>query len=122
MLTLLNSDAKIDAVIAANDLMALGALDALAQAGKRIPVMGSNGTVEAAQAIRDGRLLASVDYDGFKMGCIAMEAMLRHLQGGAIPKEILMPATIVHSGNVAPWLVSVEQRQPPEWNAVVGHR
>jgi ribose transport system substrate-binding protein len=120
MRRILASPTRIDGVIAANDLMALGALDALDAAGRNMLVMGSNGTVEAAQAIRDGKLLASVDYDGFKMGCIAAEAMLRHLDGETIPHEILMPATIVDAANCAAWLVPVEQRQPPAWEAVVG--
>ncbi len=120
MQRILESSTPVDGVIAANDLMALGALDALLEAKRSMLVMGSNGTVEAAHAIHEGRLLASVDYDGFKMGCIATEAMLRHWNGADIPHEILMPATIVHKDNCAAWRVPIELREPPVWEAVIG--
>lgn len=116
MTQLLASVPHIDGIIAANDLMALGAIAAMERVGRLSPIMGSNGTVEAAHAIKDGRLSGSVDYDGFKMGCIAMEAMLRHLHGETVPKEIFMPAAIITRANVAPWLVPVEERPIPGWD------
>ena len=81
--------------------------------------MGNNGTIEAAQAVGAGRLLATMDYCGFRMGCVATLAALRHLRGQPVPAEILLPATVIHAGNHAAWLVPVEQRPVPEWGAVV---
>lgn len=113
---------RIDGVIATNDLMALGAARAADEAGSRPLIVGNNGTVEAAVAIRDGRLLASMDYDGLKMGAIAMMAMLRHLTGETLPPEILLPTTVIHKGNCARWLEPVETRQLPVWEDVVARR
>ena len=110
---------RIDGVICTNDLMALGALDALVAAGRRALVVGNNGTIEAAQAIGAGRLLASMDYDGFKMGAIAAMAALRHLAGQPVPREILLPAQVVDRGNHAAWLVPIEDRPLPDWAAMV---
>ncbi|WP_237213029.1 sugar ABC transporter substrate-binding protein [Falsiroseomonas oryziterrae] len=120
MAGLLALHARIDAVICSNDLMALGALDALDAAGRQALVVGNNGTIDAAQEIGRGRLLATMDYCGFRMGALAAMAALRHLSGLPVPREIILPAEVVHRGNHAGWLVPVEQRPLPEWDALVG--
>jgi ribose transport system substrate-binding protein len=109
----------IEGVIATNDLMALGALDALEEQGRRALVVGNNGTIEAARAVGEGRLLATMDYDGFKMGALAAMAAVRHLRGLPVPPEILLPAQVIHRGNHAAWLVPVAERPLPEWDAIV---
>lgn len=116
---LLRQHARIDAVICTNDLMALGALDALDQVGRRAVVVGNNGTIQAAEAVGQGRLLATMDYDGFKMGAVAGLAALRHLAGQPVPREILLPAQVIDRANHAAWLVPVEQRPLPAWEAMV---
>lgn len=120
MAALLAARPRLDAAICANDLMALGAVEALEAAGRRALVVGNNGTAEAAAAIGEGRLLASMDYCGFRMGALAAMAALRHLDGLAVPREIILPAEVVHRGNHAAWLVPIEQRPLPDWDAVVG--
>ena len=119
MVALLARHPRIDGVICANDLMALGALDALDAAGRRALVTGINGTIPAAQAIDAGRLLASIDYDGFRMGAAAAMAALRHLRGAPVPREILLPAQVIRHGNHGPWLVPVEHRPLPGWAELV---
>lgn len=120
MAALLARHARIDAVICSNDLMALGALDALDAAGRQALVVGNNGTIEAAEEIGRGRLLATMDYCGFRMGALAAMAALRHLAGLRVPREIILPAEVVHRGNHLAWLVPVEQRPLPDWDALVG--
>jgi ribose transport system substrate-binding protein len=120
MAALLARHPSIHAVICTNDLMALGALDALAAAGRSAVVVGNNGTIEAAEAIGQGRLLASMDYDGFKMGALAAMAALRHLAGQPVPPEILLPAQVIDRANHAAWLVPVERRPLPTWEAMLG--
>ena len=109
----------IHGVICTNDLMALGALDALDEAGRRALVVGNNGTIEAAEAIAAGRLLASMDYCGLKMGAVAAMAALRHLGGLPVPRTILLPAQVIHRGNHAAWLVPIADRPLPTWEAMV---
>ncbi len=116
---LLARHARIDAVICTNDLMALGALDALEAAGRSAVVVGNNGTIQAAEAVGQGRLLATMDYDGFKMGAVAGLAALRHLRGEPVPREILLPAQVIDRANHAAWLVPVEQRPLPAWSEMV---
>lgn len=107
--------ATIDGVLCTNDSMALGAIAALAEAGRTALVVGNNGTLPAARAIAAGTLLASMDYCGYRMGALAAMAALRHLRGEPVPREVLLPAEVIHAGNHAAWLVPVEQRPLPEW-------
>ena len=115
MAALLAAHPRIEGVIATNDLMALGALDALAAAGRQALVVGNNGTIEAAEAVGEGRLLATMDYDGFKMGAVAAMAALRHLAGQPVPPEILLAAQVIDRANHAAWLVPIEARPLPAW-------
>jgi ribose transport system substrate-binding protein len=119
MTGLLEAHPAIDGVIAANDSMALGAIEAMAKAGRKAIIVGSNGTIEAAQAIAAGDLLATVDYNGFTMGCIATVAAIRHLRGQTVPSEIMLPTQVIDRGNFQAWLTPIEQRACPAWADVV---
>ena len=110
---------QIDAVLSANDGMALGALEALKEAGRTAVVIGINGILPAVKLIEIGALLASVDFNMFKIGCIATRAALRHLRGERLPEKIMLPAAIIDRTNYKAWLVPVEQRTCPEWSEVV---
>lgn len=107
-----------DAVLAANDAMALGALEALAVRGLRPVVTGVNALPDAITAIRAGALLATVDFDAMKIACIATEAAVRHLRGEAVPSEIILPAQIVDRANCAAWDRPLEERECPRWDDV----
>ncbi|KPK18151.1 MAG: hypothetical protein AMJ67_11545 [Betaproteobacteria bacterium SG8_41] len=111
----------IDAVLAANDLMALAAIEALDAAGRSAPVVGVNAVPEAITAIKAGKLLATADFDALKIACVATEAALRHLRGERVPREILLPAQIVDASNYAAWDRPLEQRPCPDWNLAVKH-
>jgi ribose transport system substrate-binding protein len=107
---------RIDAVLTANDLMALAAIEALEAAGRPAPVVGVNALPDAIAAIKAGRMLASADFDAMKIACIATEAALRHLRGERVPHEILLPVQIVDASNCAAWDVPIEERSCPEWS------
>lgn len=110
---------RIDAVLSANDSMALGALEALKDANRTAVVIGINGILPAVKLIESGALLASVDFNMFKIGCTATRAALRHLEGEPLPEKIMLPAEIIDRSNFKAWLVPVDQRSCPEWNEVV---
>jgi ribose transport system substrate-binding protein len=120
MARLLDRHAAIDGVIAANDLMALGAIEALAAAGRRALVIGSNGTADAIAAIGAGTLLATVEYDTYTMGCAAAYAALRHLRGEAVPAEIMFEFRIIDRANYTAWQVPAAERPCPDWDDIVG--
>jgi ribose transport system substrate-binding protein len=110
---------QIDAVLSANDGMALGALEALKEASRTSIVIGVNGILPAIKAIEAGALLASVDFNMFKIGCIATRAAVRHLKGEPLPEKIMLPAEIIDKTNYKAWLVPPDQRSCPEWDEVV---
>lgn len=119
MENLIQGHTKIDAVLAAADAMALGAVEALEAAGRRATkVVGINGVPEAIQAIKAGRLLATAEFDGFKIGCVAAAAALRNLRGQAVPANIILQGIIIDRSNLAPWDVPMEKRVCPKWEEV----
>jgi ribose transport system substrate-binding protein len=109
----------IDAVLSANDSMALGALEALDAAGRAATVIGINGILPAVKQIEAGRMFATVDFNMFKIGCTATRAAVRHLKGEPLPEKILLPAEVIDKTNYRAWLTPVEQRACPEWTEVV---
>ena len=111
--------ARIDAVLCANDGMAIGALEALEAASRTAVVIGINGILPAVKLVESGAMLATVDFNMFKIGCTATRAALRHLKGEPLPEKILLPAEIIDKTNYQAWLVPVDQRACPEWADVV---
>ena len=111
----------VDAVLCANDVMALGVLDALdAQgSGERPLVVGVNAIPEAVAAIASGRMLATADFDAMTMSSVATEAAVRHLRGEAIPAEIMLPVQVVDAGNCAAWNRPFAARPDPSWHDVI---
>jgi len=121
MADLLAKPPRMDGVLSANAVMSLGILSALDAAGLSVPVIGVNALPEAIDSIKAGRLLATVDFDAMKIGCVATEAAIRHLHGQAVPAEIILPVQIVDRSNYQPWDKPLEQRECPRWNDVVGN-
>lgn len=119
MSQLAGNGCQFDAVIAANDTMALGALDALAQSGRNCAVVGVNAIPEAIEAIKRGRMLATADFDAMKMACIATEAALRHLRGEAVPPRITLPVQVVDASNCSHWDRPYASREIPSWSNVM---
>jgi ribose transport system substrate-binding protein len=120
MAKLLREHARIDALLSANDSMALGALEALAKAGRSTTVIGINGILDAVRQIETGAILATVDFNMFKIGSVATLAALRHLARQPVPDKIILPAEIIDRSNYQAWLTPVSERPCPEWGDVVG--
>jgi ribose transport system substrate-binding protein len=106
---------QIDAVLSANDSMALGALEALKDANRTATVIGINGILPAVKKIESGEMLATVDFNMFNIGCTATLAAVRHLRHEPVPDKLMLPAEIIDRHNYKAWLVPVEQRPCPKW-------
>jgi ribose transport system substrate-binding protein len=110
---------QIDAVLSANDSMALGVLQALKEVNRTAIVISINGILPAVKQIEAGAILASVDFNMFKIGCVATRAAVRHLKQEPLPEKVILPAEVIDKTNYKAWLVPVEQRSCPEWSDVV---
>lgn len=115
MENLLQSHPQIDGVLAANDAMAMGAVEALEGANRTARVIGINGTKEAVDAIKAGKLLASGDYNGFLQGCIGTIIAARTLRKEPVVQEIVLKPTVVSKENYQPYEMPVETRSCPTW-------
>jgi ribose transport system substrate-binding protein len=112
----------VDAVLCANDHMALGVLDALAaKEGHlgRLLLTGVNAIPEAITAIETGQMLATANFDPMAMSCIATEAAVRHMRGEKIPPEIILPVQVIDITNVSKWNLPLEARACPNWQDVI---
>ncbi len=119
MARFLAEHSEIDAVLSANDSMALGALQALDGVGRKAIVIGINGILPAIKQIENGRMLASVDFNMFRIGCFATLAAVRHLSGDNVPEKVMLPAEVIDRSNYKAWLTAVEQRSCPAWSQVM---
>jgi ribose transport system substrate-binding protein len=124
MTRFLATGVPFDAVLAANDAMALGVIEALSEtpsASKAplCPIVGVNALPAAIQAIKTGTMLATASFDALKMACLATEAAVRYLRGERVPREIILPVEIVDRSNCTAWDRPFEAREPPNWDDVV---
>jgi ribose transport system substrate-binding protein len=119
MAQMLKDFPEIDALLSANDSMAIGALDAMKEAGRSMTVVGINGILPAVKEIEAGHILATVDFNMFKIGCTATIAAVRYLHHEPMPDKVMLPADIIDKNNYKAWLVPVEQRTCPDWAALV---
>ena len=81
------STTEYDCIIANNDAMALGAIEALVQAGKDpadTPVVGIDATVDGCNAIKDGSLAMTVFQDGEGQGYGALMAAYNMVMGNEL--------------------------------------
>jgi ribose transport system substrate-binding protein len=80
---MLQAHPEIDAVFACNDMMALGAVEAIAAAGKtgKIKVIGFDAVSDARKAIDAGAMVASVAQFPSEMGRLAVESAAKILKG-----------------------------------------
>lgn len=86
---MLQSHSDLRAIFAANDVMALGAVEAVASAGRTgdLVVVGFDAQDEAVAAIREGVMSASIAQHPREMGRIAVESAWKILQGDSVPAE-----------------------------------
>lgn len=117
--TLLKCLPGVDAVLAANDVMALGAVDALQAARRTALVAGVNAIPEAIAAIKSGKMVATADFNAMQLAATAVECAVRHLRGERIPTQIVLPVRIVDRDNVGLWDQPFEKRRRLNWDEVL---
>jgi inositol transport system substrate-binding protein len=97
--------AQFDALIAANDQMALGALQALKAAGRKgVAISGIDGVRDALAAIQAGEMAQSVFQDAHGQAMGAYQAVKLAMEGQPLPAEILIPFASIDRDNVDTYL------------------
>jgi ribose transport system substrate-binding protein len=117
MLAMLRAQQRIDGVLAANDVMALGAIEAMQHRRRLSPIVAVNATPDGIKAIKEGTLLASAAFDAMKLAALAVEAAVRALRGKPVPSELMLP--VVDRSNCEAWDRPYEARPLPEWHRFV---
>jgi ribose transport system substrate-binding protein len=99
---MLQAHPDIDSVFACSDLMALGAIEAIAAARRTgtIKVIGFDALDDAKKAIAAGTMEASVAQFPSEMGRIAVESAVRVIHGEKIPDEIKVKLELVTKDKV----------------------
>lgn len=69
----------IEVIIANNDSMALGALQATQKLNRRLPIYGIDGSKEALEKINTGELTGSIENSPYYLGEMTYEHMLNLL-------------------------------------------
>ena len=99
---MLQAHPDIDSVFACSDLMALGAVEAIAAAGKTgtIRVIGFDALDDAKKAIAAGTMEASVAQFPAEMGKAAVESAVKVIRGEKIADDIKVKLELVTKDNV----------------------
>lgn len=97
MQNMLQANPNIKGVFCENDEMALGAVEAISAAGKsgKISVIGFDGNDDAVKAVKEGRMMATVAQQPYKMGQMGVQTAYDYLQGKTVEKTTFVPVQII---------------------------
>jgi ribose transport system substrate-binding protein len=100
--TILQQHPDLIGFYANNDGMALGVVEAVKAAGlqAQVAVFGTDGVSDAYASIRAGDLTGTVDSFPVLTGEIAMEVVLRLLDGQDLPRVVATPQALITADNV----------------------
>jgi ribose transport system substrate-binding protein/inositol transport system substrate-binding protein len=98
----LQTGTQIDAIVANNDGMALGALKAVEDAKMldKIKIYGLDATPDALAAVKDGKLAATISQGTTGQGQKAMETCAALVKGDKVDAQILLPFILITKDNV----------------------
>lgn len=95
MENILQAHPDIQAVFAQNDEMALGALKAIEGSGKKIYVVGFDGTDDGIKAVKAGTMAATVAQQPDQIGALGVEAAAKILKGEKVPAFTSVPLKLI---------------------------
>ena len=100
MENILQANPNVKGVFAANDEMALGAVEAISGAGKNVVVVGFDATDDAIAAIKDGRMAATIAQQPELIGSTSVANAVKLINGETIDAKIPVEVTLVTIDNV----------------------
>lgn len=99
---LLQGNPDVAGVLAMNDEMALGAIQALGgKAGKSVSVVGFDGTADGFTAVTKGTLLATIAQNPAELGRQSVQIISKSLAGKDVEATVSVAVNTVTSTNVA---------------------
>ena len=99
MENMLQANGDIKAVFAANDEMALGAMEAIAASRKDILVVGFDATDDAISSIKDGKMGATIAQQPDLIGATSVDTAIRLMNGETVEKSIPVEVTLITAEN-----------------------
>lgn len=83
-------DSPPDVIVAANDDMALGALQVVQEQGLNIAILGFDALPEALGSVRDGGLIATIEQFPGGQSSLAINTLIDHLRDGKTPEAVIL--------------------------------
>lgn len=94
-------DSPPDVIVAANDDMALGALQVVKEQGLDVAIIGFDALPEALGSVRDGDLAATIEQFPGGQSRGAMRTLVDHLRNGSTPEPVTLLSPIaITSDNI----------------------
>ncbi len=109
----LQANPELDVIFAANDDMALGAIEAVRGAGLNLDdffIVGVDGTGDAIDSIIAGELDATMAQGAYEMGARSIEEAIRVAGGEDIEAEIAIDTTLVTAENAEEFAATLEEQ------------
>ncbi len=120
---------QIDGVLGANDSMAAAIVETLEKRNRKAVVVGINGSKEASNRkamvvgingskeaidlIKADKMLASGEFNGFVIGCLAVEVAARNLRKQPVPKEVVLKPAVYDKTNFQQYEARADMRECP---------
>jgi len=103
---ILTANPDLELIYAANDQMALGAIEAVEAAGRqgKVKVVGYDGVQEALEAVKAGRMAATIRQNPETMGVLGIAEAVHLLNGEQVPAWIDTGTDTITSENVDKYL------------------
>lgn len=92
---LLASKGAVQAIFAQNDEMALGALRAIGAAGKKVLVVGFDGTDDGIKAVKGGKMAATIAQQPELIGSLGVETADKILKGEKVEAKIPVALKVI---------------------------
>lgn len=95
MENLLTGNADVQAVFAQNDEMALGAIRAIKAAGKKVFIVGFDGTDDGIAAVKRGEMAGTIAQQPALIGALGVDTAVKVLTGKKVAQYIPVPLKVV---------------------------
>ncbi|MFS2224980.1 sugar ABC transporter substrate-binding protein [Pantoea sp. B65] len=89
----------INAIASNNDEMAIGALQALGKNSNNVLIAGVDGTPDALQMIKNGKMVATVFQDAKGQGEGSVQTAIKLVKGEKVQKNVMIPYQLITKEN-----------------------